>query len=406
MDLLLFDRRTKVRGTKHEALNYKISDGPLILGHFLRRKNRFVVQVEIKGAATFAYLPNPGRLWEILLPGVSLLLAPSKGELPFVVMAAKRRGDWVLLHTHVVNDVVDWMIRHDLVPDLTGAKILEREVTVNKSRIDFLLERCGRKIFLEVKSCTLFGSYVAAFPDAVTARGKRHIEELALLAKDGYEVALLFLVNSLRPKFFLPDYHTDLAFSEALAENRHVVDVMPLGVRWSEEMKMGDLPAKLPVPWGLIEEEMADRGAYLSIFEVDGFREIDIGALGRVQLRPGFYVYAGSGRKNLTARINRHLRRRKVLHWHVDYLREVSESVLNLPIRTADDIECDLAASMKEIANDIISNFGCSDCRCDSHLFYFSSDPLKRSDFMDRLLYFRFDRLWDKINTRQWEECK
>ena len=126
---------------------FELCKGPLLLGRFLNRINRFVVQVEIEGSVTFSYLPNPGRLWEILLPGAYLLLAPSRGELPYKVIAAKRLGNWVMLHTHLVNDVVDWMLRNDLIAELAGAKILKRGITVGKNRLDFLLMKDGEKIF-------------------------------------------------------------------------------------------------------------------------------------------------------------------------------------------------------------------------------------------------------------------
>ena len=379
---------------------FELCKGPLLLGRFLNRINRFVVQVEIEGSVTFSYLPNPGRLWEILLPGAYLLLAPSRGELPYKVIAAKRLGNWVMLHTHLVNDVVDWMLRNDLIAELAGAKILKREITVDKSRIDFLLTKGSEKIFLEAKSCTLFGSHVAAFPDAVTARGRKHIEKLASLTEKGYRAALLFLVNSPKPEIFVPDYHTDLAFAISLIRHRNAIDVIPVGVDWSDNMSIRDLPAKISVPWEFLEEEIADRGVYLSIFEIDEFKDVEIGALGTLKMHPGYYVYAGSAANNLTARINRHARKRKILHWHVDYLREVAKSVLNLPIRTRDDIECLTAGRLSSVASYAIPGFGSSDCSCESHLFYFPSDPLKMAKFMDMLIYFRFDRLWDKVRVR------
>lgn len=155
---------------------FKVCEDPLITGRFLNRRNRFVVQVDMEGCTTFAYLPNPGRLWEILLPGTSLLLVPSKGELPYTVMAARRLGDWVLLHTHLANDVVEHLLRKGFISRFAGAEIVKREVALGRSRIDFLLKMRGEEVFLEVKSCTLFGRHVAAFPDAVTARGKNTLK--------------------------------------------------------------------------------------------------------------------------------------------------------------------------------------------------------------------------------------
>jgi len=71
----------------------------------------------------------------------------------------------------------------------------------------------GDPFVLEVKSCTLFGNSIAMFPDAVTVRGRRHIEELAALAVRGTAGGVVFLVHTPRVRYFLPDYHTDLTFA-------------------------------------------------------------------------------------------------------------------------------------------------------------------------------------------------
>ena len=380
--------------------SFKVCKGPLILGRFLNRRNRFVVQVEIDGCPTFAYLPNPGRLWEILLPGTPLLLAPSSAELPYTVMAARRLGDWVLLHTHLVNDVVEYLLLKGLISRFAGAKIVRREVALDRSRIDFLLTMGGEEVFLEVKSCTLFGHRVAAFPDAVTARGKKHIEELALLAGQKRRACVLFLINSSKPKMFVPDYHTDLEFARSLIARRDVVEVIPLGISWNDDMTPSSLSENIAVPWDLLEGEVKDEGAYITIFEFDKFNDIEAGSLGEIKLRPGFYAYVGSAARNLTARVNRHSRRKKAHHWHVDFMCDAAKAVVSLPVRTQDDIECVLASHLSTIASFSVDGFGSSDCRCRSHLFYFPTNPLKTSKFIDMLIYFRFDRLWDKIKAQ------
>lgn len=89
----------------------------------------------------------------------------------------------------------------------------------------------------------------------MTARGRKHVEELASLREKGYRAALLFLVNSQTPEIFVPDYHTDLAFAISLIRHRNAIDVIPVGVDWSDNMSIRDLPAKISVPWEFLEEE-------------------------------------------------------------------------------------------------------------------------------------------------------
>jgi sugar fermentation stimulation protein A len=95
------------------------------------------------------------------------------------------------------------LLQHGKVPGLEKAKIVESEVRVERSRFDFLLEDDTGTILLEVKSCTLFSNKVAMFPDAVTARGKKHLEELTRLSAEGTSCAVLFLIHWPRAEVFL-----------------------------------------------------------------------------------------------------------------------------------------------------------------------------------------------------------
>lgn len=81
---------------------------PKVNGRLIRRVNRFVVEAEINGLVTEAYLANPGRLWELLLPGTELLLSPalSAVKLPYTVLACRKEGKNVLLHTHITNKII------------------------------------------------------------------------------------------------------------------------------------------------------------------------------------------------------------------------------------------------------------------------------------------------------------
>ncbi len=183
---------------------------------FLRRPNRFTLVCRQNGKVVQAYLPNPGRMWELLLPGATVYLerVPStqgkgKDKMPYTAVAIRKEDRPVMVHTHRTNDLANDLIGKDLIPGLEGAQVLRREIKKGRSRFDFLLQRGKEEIFLEVKSCTLFGRKVAMFPDAVTTRGKRHIEELVGLARRGAAGAVLFLVFWPPAKFFMPEYHTD-----------------------------------------------------------------------------------------------------------------------------------------------------------------------------------------------------
>ncbi|HOM48303.1 MAG TPA: DNA/RNA nuclease SfsA, partial [Candidatus Hydrogenedentes bacterium] len=149
---------------------------PLIKVRFQERPNRFLVRgIDAQKQEYLAFLPNPGRLSELLLPDTCIYLikkSPSQKEraTDFTAIAVERDGVPVMLHTHLCNDMVEVLLKKQKVPGLEKASIVRREVKFGKSRFDFLLQDQAGEIYLEVKSCTLFGSGIAMFPDAVTER--------------------------------------------------------------------------------------------------------------------------------------------------------------------------------------------------------------------------------------------
>ncbi len=366
---------------------------------FLSRPNRFVVICNLGGKTVRAFLPNPGRLWELLLPGVVIYLEEVFREgrkLPFTAVAVERNGHPVMLHTHTNNDVAHHLIERGLIPGLKRAVIVKREVTVGRSRLDFLLRQGGREIYLEVKSCTLFSKKVAMFPDAVTERGRRHLEELAALSGGKTGSAVLFIIHCPSIKHFLPEYHTDLAFAETLLSVRKLVKVIPLAVGWKNDLSLMPEVREVAVPWKRIEREAHDRGCYLLILRLRKGATIEVGKLGKVRFRKGYYTYIGSAQRFLSKRVERHRRLRKRLFWHIDYLRSVAEFHTVLPIRTSDDLECEVAGAVKQVADGEVPGFGASDCSCHAHLFWSEEDPMASPRFHSLILHYRMDRLFDR----------
>jgi len=145
----------------------------------------------------------------------------------------------------------------------------------------------------------------------------------------------------------------------------------------------------------LISEE---RRSYLILYYLPRKRLIEIGGLGRVLFRQGYYIYVGSAMKSLSKRVERHRRVRKKLHWHVDYFSGLAEVQAALPVRSEDDLECELASAISSISEWSVPGFGCSDCSCPSHLFGFSTDPMSTRKFHDVLQYYRMDRLIEKYS--------
>jgi len=371
---------------------------------FVSRPNRFVVICRLGSEVINAYLPNPGRLRELFLPGVRLFLEKSRNKdrkLPYTVVAVISDGNAVLLHTHRTNDVAEFLLQKGLVPGLEDAVIVKREKTVGSSRFDFFLERVSnegaagkvtKEILLEVKSCTLFCGGVAMFPDAVTLRGRRHVEELSELARRGVEAYVLFVIIHPTIKAFIPDFHTDPAFAAALYKSRESINVLPLAVSLNSDFTLKRKARLLPILWDVVTEHNIDCGAYLCVLRLKADKKIRVGALGEVLFHKGYYTYVGSALKNLDKRMKRHGKRDKKLFWHIDYLVKEAEFVRILPVRTKDDLECAIARRMRGLSDWSQKGFGASDCACASHLLATKDDPATKKVFHEMLFYFRAGR--------------
>ncbi len=121
---------------------------------------------------------------------------------------------------------------------------------------------------------------------------------------------------------------------------------------------------------------MTNSGAYILLLHLVEGRHIRIGALGHLCFEAGWYLYVGSALRGLDARIARHRRHRKRLHWHVDYLRKACSEVIPLPIRSSRRDECPVARSISGLYHPGPPGFGSSDCGCPTHLFFSRDHPL------------------------------
>jgi len=260
---------------------------------------------------------------------------------------------------------------------------------VGHSRFDFLLKKGNDVVFMEVKSVTLFGNGLAMFPDAVTERGRRHLDELASLGQSAPRPTVLFLIHNPDVRWFLPECHADLAFAHTLLEVRDALRILPVCVGWNRSLELEDRLHLAEIPWDFLEREAKDRGSYLLILRLSRDKRVEIGKLGLRTFSKGFYVYVGSAMANLASRLDRHLRKRKNFHWHIDHLRQCADECLPLAIRSSRRLECELADALRAVLTPSTTGFGCSDCACATHLFYSPEHPLHAAGFHGVLQRFR-----------------
>ena len=120
-----------------------------------------------------------------------------------------------------------------------------------------------------------------------------------------------------------------------------------------------------------------DSGCYQILIHLDKSRKIRIGKLGLYDFPAGWYIYTGSGMRGLSARIERHLQKKKKLHWHIDFLLQFTQVKGVKKCLTRIRKECSLNARIfaQSKAIIVVRKFGSTDCRCVTHLVFFDKKP-------------------------------
>lgn len=174
-------------------------------GKFLSRPNRFIANVEIDGKAEVCHVKNTGRCKELLIEGCTVWLEHSDSEsrkTAFDLVAVEKGDRLINMDSQAPNKAVGEWLREKM-PFGEGFSVYP-EKKYGNSRFDFYLESQDRKIFMEVKGCTLEKDGVVLFPDAPTLRGVKHIEELSHCLDEGYESYIMILVQMSDVKYFTP----------------------------------------------------------------------------------------------------------------------------------------------------------------------------------------------------------
>lgn len=191
----------------------------MIEGRFIRRRNRFIAEVAINEQMETVHVRNTGRLRELFIEGVPVLLEPSSNperKTRYSLICVQKNGQWVNVDSTAPNQIVEEMVRSGrLFSDVTHVK---REKTFGNSRFDLYVEHGGQKHYIEVKGVTLEADGVARFPDAPTERGIKHIRELVEAKRQGYGASIIFVIQMKGVRRFEPNRATHAAFADALQE--------------------------------------------------------------------------------------------------------------------------------------------------------------------------------------------
>lgn len=205
--------------------------GNVYSGIFLSRPNRFIAFVSIDGQIERVHVKNTGRCAELLVPGNRVFLeksdSPDRKTAYDLVMVEKQTE----VGTKYVN--MDSMAPNRMAAEWLASggigrlENLRAEVQEGDSRYDFAAEQDGRRVFIEVKGCTLEEDGIARFPDAPTLRGLKHVRGLTALAKEGCRCIVLIVIQMKGVRQFRPNWKTQPEFGEALLEAKDAgVEIM------------------------------------------------------------------------------------------------------------------------------------------------------------------------------------
>ena len=178
-------------------MNFK---GILISGEFIKRYKRFFVDVKIGNNTVTAHCPNTGSMLGLLNKGNKVWLSKSdnpKRKLKYTLQIIEDKKSKIGINTHITNKIVFDALKKGLIKNFSNLKEIKQEVKFGENtRFDFLVTNENKKTFIEVKNVTLSRKKgLAEFPDAVTSRGLKHINELLKANKKGFEIYLFYVIQ-------------------------------------------------------------------------------------------------------------------------------------------------------------------------------------------------------------------
>ena len=199
---------------------------PLTDGKILKRYKRFLADVQLNdGRMITAHCPNTGSMTACWKPGAPVQLSYSenpKRKLAWTLERIDMGHGWIGVNTGRVNHIVAAAIRSQRIPQLAGYKHIQKEPTFDidghpKSRFDILLtDGATSNAYVEVKNTTLLTDKAILFPDAVTERGRKHLELLQEAVKLGFRGVILYALNRPEGEYFEPAWDVDPEYGHTL----------------------------------------------------------------------------------------------------------------------------------------------------------------------------------------------
>jgi len=210
-------------------MNFK---NKLISGLFIKRYKRFFVDIKISNQIVTAHCPNTGSMLGLLKKGNKVWVSKSNNpnrKLKYTLEIIEDKKSKIGVNTHFTNKIVLHALQNNLIKEFKNILEIKPETKFGKNtRFDFLVTNKKDKIFIEVKNVTLSRKKgLAEFPDAVTTRGLKHINELLNAGEKNYKIFILYLIQREDCETFViakdidPNYA--IALSKAVKKNLNIV---------------------------------------------------------------------------------------------------------------------------------------------------------------------------------------
>ena len=198
-------------------------ENKLISGLFVKRYKRFFVDIKINNKIITAHCPNTGSMYGLLKKGNKVWISKSNNpsrKLKYTLEIIEDKNSKVGVNTHSSNKIVHHALENNLIDEFDNISEIKPEIKFGlNTRFDFLVSNEKQKYFIEVKNVTLSREKsIAEFPDAVTTRGLKHINELLKASKKNYKIFILYLIQRDDCKSFTIAKDIDPDYAEALTK--------------------------------------------------------------------------------------------------------------------------------------------------------------------------------------------
>ena len=198
-------------------------ENKLIAGRLIKRYKRFFVDVKIKNKTITAHCPNTGSMYGLLQKGNKVWVTKSDNpnrKLKYTLQIIEDKKSKVGVNTHLANKIVHHALENNLIKEFDKKIQVKPETKFGtNTRFDFLITQKKFKAFIEVKNVTLSRiNNLAEFPDAVTSRGLKHINELLKASNMGYKIFILYLIQRNDCKLFKIAEDVDPEYANSLVK--------------------------------------------------------------------------------------------------------------------------------------------------------------------------------------------